>query len=85
MLKIDAESMQKMEIQHRGIARDIQQYEDAVLPVCRHCSSPDTANVQTGMVGRNIYISTATTKFKLVANLPKPGEYFCNSCERFFS
>jgi len=85
MLKIDEESLQKMEIQHRGIVKDILQYEEAQLPSCRHCASKDTANVQYGMIGRNIYISTATTKFKLIPNPPKPGDYFCNTCEKFFN
>ena len=85
MLKMDEAALQKMEIQHRGIVRDILGYEEAQLPPCPHCGSGDTADVQCGMVGRTIYISAATTKFKLIPNPPKPGDYFCNACEKFFS
>ena len=85
MLKIDQEALQRMEIQHRGIVKDILQFEEAQLPACSHCASIDTARVQSGMIGRNIYISTATTKFKLIPNPPKPGDYFCNMCEKYFN
>ncbi len=26
-----------------------------------------------------------STKFKLIANGPKPGKYFCNTCSEFFN
>lgn len=84
MLKIDEEALNKMDIQHRGIVKDIRQFEEAELPSCPQCGSQDTADVQCGMVGRKIYIATATTKYKLVPNPPKPGNYFCNACEKFF-
>ena len=83
-LKIDQASLSKMEAQHPGISESIRIQEEIVLPPCHHCRSQDTAKVGTGVNGRTIYLAAATTKFKLIPNGPKPGEYFCNGCEKFF-
>ena len=83
-LKIDQASLAKMELQLPGIGESIRIREETALPSCRHCRSGDTARVGAGVNGRTIYLAEATTKFKLIANGPKPGEYFCNSCEKFF-
>ena len=85
MLKIDEETIDRMEAQHPGIAKTIRYFEEASLPVCPHCGSDNTADVQCGIVGRTIYLAAATTKIKLIANGPKPGPYFCNGCEEFFN
>lgn len=83
-LKIDNATLAKMEAQLPGIGESIRIREEAVLPACHHCRSGDTARVGAGINSRTIYLAEATTKFKLIANGPKPGEYFCNSCEKFF-
>jgi len=85
MLKIDKQTLDHIEIQYRGIRETILQFEEAKLPACRRCRSEDTADVQCGIIGRTINIAAATTKFKLFANGPKPGRYFCNACNEFFN
>ena len=84
MLKLSKQEIDHLERQHPGITKTIQHYEDVDIPACPHCQSNDTAVVSCGIVGRSIGVSAATTKLHLIPNLPKPGEYFCNSCNRFF-
>ena len=85
MLKVDQETLDEMEQQHHGIIKTIMFFENAELPVCSHCGSSNTADVQVGIIGRTIYIASATSKFKLVPNVPdKKGKYFCNECGKFF-
>lgn len=84
MLKINQAALEQMEKQYQGIIGSIMRFENAELPSCPHCGSGDTASVQVGIIGRTIYIAAATTKFKLIPNSPKMGEYFCNDCKRFF-
>ncbi len=83
MLKIDQETLDHMEERHPGIAETIRRFEEATLPACSHCGSGNTADVQCGIIGRTIYIAAATTKVKLIANGPKAGKYFCNTCSEF--
>lgn len=85
MLKIDKEALDQMEEQHPGIGETILRFEEAALPVCPRCGSENTADVQCGIIGRTIYIAAATTKLRLIANGPKPGKYFCNTCNEFFN
>ena len=85
MLKITKAALNEMEKQHPGITKTIRHYENASLPVCPRCGSENTATVACGIIGRTIYLAAATTKFKLIANGPKPGKYFCNACEQFFN
>jgi hypothetical protein len=47
-------------------------------------ASDDTASVGCGVIGRTMNIAGATTKFKLVANGPALGKYFCHIGNRFF-
>jgi hypothetical protein len=84
MLKIDEETMNRLEIQYPGIRESILFFENAELPACPHCGSEDTANVQAGILGRTISIATAITKFRLVPKRPKPGSYYCNACKTYF-
>ncbi len=85
MLKVNQETLDKMESQHKGIVSTILHFEEAELPSCTHCGSNNTASVQVGIIGRTIYIATATTKIKLVPNrTAEMGKYFCNQCGRFF-
>lgn len=84
-LKIDKETLDHMEKQYPGIGKTILYFEKATLPVCSRCGSENTADVGCGIVGRTIYIAAATTKFKLIPNDPKPGKYFCNTCNEFFN
>jgi len=84
MIKISKEDLEQMESQHPGIIEQIMSFENAQLPTCTHCGSEKTADVQVGIIGRTIYITTATTKFHLIPNGPRPGRYFCNQCRKFF-
>ena len=85
MLKLSKKALDDLERQYPGIKETVYRCEEASLPVCPYCQSEDTADVGCGIVGRSINLAAATTKFKLTPNPPKPGEYFCNSCETFFS
>ena len=85
MLKIDKEALDHMEKEYPGIGEAILRFEKTTLPVCSRCVSENTAAVQCGIIGRTINIAAATTKFKLIANGPKPGAYFCNTCNEFFN
>lgn len=84
MLKIDAEGLDRLEKAYPGIGETIRSFEDAMLPECSRCCSMDTGSVQCGVIGRTISLARATTKFKLIANGPKPGRFFCNACNTFF-
>jgi len=84
MLKINRHELVEMENQHDSIIEQIMRFESAELPACSECGSSDTADVQVGIIGRTIYLAAATTKFKLIPNLPRPGRYFCNSCKKYF-
>lgn len=85
MLKVDRKTLDEMEKQRPGVIEQIMRFENAQLPSCPHCGSDDTADVQIGVIGRTINIASATSKFKLIPNAPKPGDYFCNQCKKYFS
>ena len=55
------------------------------VPPCTQCGSHDTASVQVGVIGLTIRLAATCRKFKLIGNGPKPGKWFCNSCQQFFS
>lgn len=84
MIKVDKATLRGMEAQHPGIEEQVRRFEEAELPVCPHCTSEHTAEVNVGVIGRTIYIAGTTTKFRLIPNGPKPGTYFCNSCKSYF-
>ena len=46
--------------------------------------SEDTGGAQIGIVGRALNISPATPRFKIIANEPAPGKYWCNSYGGYF-
>lgn len=54
------------------------------VPPCTRCGTSNTASVQVGVIGLTIRLAATCSKFKLIANGPKPGNWFCNSCGRFF-
>jgi len=54
------------------------------VPPCTRCGAGDTASVQVGVIGVTIRLAATCRKFKLIPNGPKPGEWFCNSCNVFF-
>jgi hypothetical protein len=85
MLKVEQETLDRMEGMYPGFKEHVYSFENADLPHCSHCGSGDTANVQVGLIGRTINLSCSTTKFKLIANGPKAGRYICNQCKEFFS
>lgn len=55
------------------------------VPACTHCSSGNTASVQVGVIGITIRLAATCPKFKLIPNGPKPGNWFCKSCQQFFN
>ncbi len=85
MLKIDQTAIDRMEQSYPGIADQIRHFEAAGLPPCPNCGSTETASVQCGLIQRSINIFAATTKFHLVANLPKGAHFFCNACKQYFA
>jgi len=85
MLKVDKQTLDHMESDYPGIRKTILYFENAKLPACPNCRSKNTADVQVGIIGRTISIAGATTKFKLIPNGPKPGDYFCHACNKFFN
>jgi len=84
MLKTTEEHIRMMEKDYPGISKNIQHFEEMDLPSCARCGSDNTAIVQAGVIQRTINIMASTSKLKLVGNNPKPGEHFCNSCQRFY-
>jgi hypothetical protein len=85
MIKVDQETLDKMESQHKGIIVDIMNFDKAELPSCPQCKSTNTASVQAGIIGRTIYIASATTKVLLVPNrTDEMGKYCCNECKSYF-
>ena len=85
MLKIDEHTLHELDATYPGIRESILRFEGASLPTCPRCGSPDTADVQVGIIGRTINIAAATTKCKLIPNGPRDGKYFCNACDIFFN
>ena len=85
MLKIDKETLEQLENKYPGIGESINACEEKTLPVCALCRTENTASVGCGIVGRTINLAAATTKFKLIANGPIPGKYYCNACNEFFN
>ncbi|MFM8708219.1 MAG: hypothetical protein ACKOHK_09090 [Planctomycetia bacterium] len=65
--------------------RLIRRFTEMEVPRCTHCGSEDTASVQVGVIGLTIRLAATCRKFKLIGNGPKPGEWFCNSCQKFFN
>lgn len=55
------------------------------VPPCTQCDSLNTASVQVGVIGLTIRLAATCRKFKLIPNGPKPDNWFCNSCQQFFS
>jgi len=54
------------------------------VPPCTQCGSHNTASVQVGVIGLTIRLAATCLKFKLIGNGPRPGNWFCNSCQQFF-
>ena len=84
MIKLDEDTLARMEEQYPGLRETIRFCDEAQLPACPQCRSGDTAVCTAGMVGRAIYLCAATTKVKLHLNGPYPGKHFCNACQRYF-
>jgi hypothetical protein len=82
--KDDEERLSKLEKDYPGITRSIQYFENADLPSCIQCGSNDTADVQIGVIGRTIAIAGMTRKFRLIPNGPRPGTYYCRTCNKYF-
>jgi transposase-like protein len=85
MPKVDKKALEKMEANYKGITGEIMAFEDAILPACPNCCSPNTAIVRAGVIGRSLSIAAATSKMKLILNMPGKGKYYCNDCEKYFN
>ena len=84
MLKITDDAIQELDRRYPAFRSTLESYESLRLPVCPQCRSEDTATVAAGIIGRSLAMATATTKLKLVPN-GHPGDYYCWSCDHFFS
>ncbi len=84
MLTVPVEVLDSLDQTYPGIKKQILAFDAADLPPCESCGSPDTADIQCGLVGRSINISGCTTKVKLLPNGPGAGYFWCNGCESFF-
>lgn len=60
------------------------QFTQMDVPPCTRCGSTNTASVQVGVIGVTIRLAATCPKFKLIPNGPKPGEWFCRSCQEYF-
>ncbi len=63
----------------------LQRYSAMDVPQCIHCESTDTASVECGVIRLTMVLSANCSKFKLIGNGPKPAEWYCNSCGKFFN
>jgi hypothetical protein len=63
----------------------LKRYNALDVPQCIHCESTDTAAVECGVIRLTMSLSATCRKFKLVGNGPKPAEWYCNSCKKFFN
>jgi hypothetical protein len=61
-----------------------QRFARMEVPPCPQCGTSNTASVQVGIVWITIRMASTCPKFKLIPNGPKPGNWFCNSCGKFF-
>ncbi len=61
-----------------------QQFARMEVPPCPRCGTCNTASVQVGIVWITIRMASTCPKFKLIPNGPKPGNWFCNTCQQFF-
>jgi hypothetical protein len=84
MLKVDQAHLQALEQRYPNLMGTIRALEGDPLPACAHCQSEDTAIVHVDVRDRLIALASATSKIKLIPNGPKPGEYFCNACQKYF-
>ena len=66
-------------------AKILKQYNAMDVPQCVHCESVDTASVECGVIRLTMSLSATCRKFKLIGNGPKPAEWYCNSCRKFFN
>lgn len=76
--------MLRLEEMYPGIIQSALNYENADLPRCAYCDSPDTAKVSCGIVGYSINLAGLTTKMRLLPNYNGLGIYYCNDCKKQF-
>lgn len=63
VLKVDEEWIDRAESAYPGIAERMRGFERAVLPVCSHCGSDNTADVQCGLIGRTMFLCNSCGKY----------------------
>jgi hypothetical protein len=84
MLKVTQADLIRFESQYPGITKQIMSFESAMLPNCPRCRSTHTAVVEVGIIARTMTIAAATSKCQLVPEEPKPAEFYCGGCRRYF-
>jgi Lon protease-like protein len=84
MLKVKQSDLKRFESIYPGITKQIMSFESAMLPVCPICDSTRTAIVEVGIIARTMTIAAATSKCQLVPDEPKPAEFYCGDCRRYF-
>jgi len=84
MLKVKQADLNRFESQYPGIVKQIMSFESAILPGCPLCHSTNTAIVEVGIIAWTMTIAAATSKCQLVPEQPKPAEFYCGDCRRYF-
>lgn len=84
MFTITEQHLKRLNGVHPGFAEIARRFDSAHTPACPDCVSDNTTAVHVGAVGRAIELAAATTRFKLLVSGPKPGEWWCNVCERYY-
>ena len=84
MLKLNQEELDRLQKKYPLIGDMIRVRDAKQLPACLHCNSHDTAGVEVGIVGYSVNLAAASTKAELLPGGHKPGEYFCNGCQKYF-
>jgi len=84
VLKVTQADLNRFESEFPGIGMEISRFEKAILPACPRCDSSNTAIVAVGIVARTMTVAAATSKYQLVPDAPRPGEFYCTDCRRYF-
>jgi len=85
VLKVSQADLNRFESEYPGIGTEIAIFEAAILPACPRCNSSNTAIVDVGIIARTMTVAAATSKYQLVPDEPRPGEFYCAACRRYFS
>ena len=70
MLKRPLKDCMGYERDYPGFIEMVIRYENAILPVCAHCGSADTAKVSAGIVSQSIHLANKAIEDSASALLP---------------